>query len=77
MGVVAGADMGVAMAAAAPVPQAAQQPKVPAYKPDVDMWSSTEPPEEIREAWAAAAAATTAEDALDKLSAAIKLGCKV
>jgi len=75
MGAAAGAEMGVAVAPT--VSQAAQPPKVPAYKPDVDMWSSTEPPEEIREAWAAAAAASTADDALEKLSVAIKLGCKV
>jgi hypothetical protein len=69
--------MGVSVAVAAPSPRAAQQSSAPAYKPDVDSWCGAEPPEAIREAWAAAAVATTADVALAHLSVAIQLGCKV
>jgi hypothetical protein len=77
LGVAVGAEMGVSVAVAAPSPRAAQQSSAPAYKPDVDSWCGAEPPEAIREAWAAAAVATTADVALAHLSVAIQLGCKV
>ena len=61
-------------AAAAPKPSRVGPPP---YKSDVDFWCGEEPPASIRDAWKAAADATTARDTIANLSDAIALGCKV